>query len=193
MATSKAEGAPPKLALEPVESSATGNLTECELSTPRILVHDVGIALTASNGLATASGHGARVSQDGDAVEALSLPSYVLSGVSAGYADGNSNVTAQSAPANDKHPRHDFIIKPSQSSNSQLDSNHLSSPLSALDTTSGADSDVEYSPTPIRRRRSFLHQDAGPVVESPVDDATQAGAQPHNDSEEDVTFSSGVR
>lgn len=113
MATFKAEGAPPKLALEPVESSATGNLTERELSTPRILVHDAGIAPTAANGLATAFGHGSHVSQDGHAVEAWSLPSYALSGVSA---DDNANILAQSAPSNDKHFRHDSIIKPAQSS-----------------------------------------------------------------------------
>ncbi|OAL02957.1 hypothetical protein IQ06DRAFT_375626 [Phaeosphaeriaceae sp. SRC1lsM3a] len=186
------EGALPKLGLEPVESSASDNLTDHELTTPRILVHDAGISLTVSTNIATASGHGAHVSQGGDAVEASSSPSYVLSGVPAGYAHGSGNVQAQCATPNDKHARRDSIIRPSQSSERQSEDSLLSSPLSALDTTSGADSDFNDDPARgIRRRRSFLHQDAEAVVQSPINDATQGGAPPQDDSEEDVTFSSG--
>ncbi|KAH7385336.1 kinase-like domain-containing protein [Phaeosphaeria sp. MPI-PUGE-AT-0046c] len=192
MSTSKIAGAPPRLGLEPVESSASDNLTDHELTTPRILVHGAGIPLTASNDLATVSGHGAHVSPDGNADEALSLPSYVLSGVSAGYADGSGNVTAQSATCFDNYPRRDSIINPYQSSRNRSEDNLLSSPLSAPDTTSGAESDYDCAPARgVRRRRSFLHQDAETVVQSPVDDATRGGAQPQDDSEEDVTFSSG--
>jgi hypothetical protein len=67
--------------------------------------------------------------------------------------------------------------------------NGLAYPHNSLDTTSGADSPGNERLAPFRRRPSFLHIKNEPEVQLYVVDATQGGAEPPEDSDNEISLS----
>jgi hypothetical protein len=177
------------------------HIIEADASTPRILIHQAGVPpFSVSNSRVAANTQVVHAGQwQEDSKSGPRLPSYVFAAApsqpspqigSNAIHDTSHNdgkVTGQSLPSDEKHSRHDSIIKSSALIGLHRNNTASSPSSSASDTSAGAQDDFRQGrELKVRRSATFFCRNEDAVVQSPIEDSARGGAQPPDESTDDA-------